>query len=173
MQGGAGRHTGLSARRARRTKSRGYSRPRQTMAGQSILKSAVLPASPMPLFVSMGVFSILPSLCLCLCRCLCVCLRLCLVWMDGPHRRSRWVLLQSDEEKLSDQTKTNRWWLAWTSWFPFKSHKVQESWSLESRPLWLCPITKWGNLCVSCIGWTIALKSALADIWFGQMSIEK
>ena len=40
---------GLSARRARRTKSRGYSRPRQTMADQSILKSAVLPASPMPL----------------------------------------------------------------------------------------------------------------------------
>ena len=50
MQGGAGRRTGLSARRARRTKSRGYSRPRQTMADQSILKSAVLPASPMPLF---------------------------------------------------------------------------------------------------------------------------
>ena len=49
MQGGAGRRTGLSARRARRTKSRGYSRPRQTMADQSILKSAVLPASPMPL----------------------------------------------------------------------------------------------------------------------------
>ena len=50
MQGGAGRRTGLSARRARRTKSRGYSRPTQTMADQSILKSAVLPASPMPLF---------------------------------------------------------------------------------------------------------------------------
>ena len=50
MQGGAGRRTGLSARRARRTKSRVYSRPRQTMADQSILKSAVLPASPMPLF---------------------------------------------------------------------------------------------------------------------------
>ena len=50
MQGGAGRRTGLSARRARRTKSRGYSRPRQTMADQSILISAVLPASPMPLF---------------------------------------------------------------------------------------------------------------------------
>ena len=49
MQGGAGRRTGLSAQRARRTKSRGYSRPRQTMADQSILKSAVLPASPMPL----------------------------------------------------------------------------------------------------------------------------
>ena len=52
MQGGAGRRTGLSARRARRTKSRGYSRPRQTMADQSILKSAVLPASLMPLFCS-------------------------------------------------------------------------------------------------------------------------
>ena len=50
VQGGAGRRTGLSARRARRTKSRGYSRPTQTMADQSILKSAVLPASPMPLF---------------------------------------------------------------------------------------------------------------------------
>ena len=52
MQGGAGRRTGLSARRARRTKSRGYSRPTQTMADQSILKSAVLPASPMPLYCS-------------------------------------------------------------------------------------------------------------------------
>merc|ERR1711990_972565 len=50
MRGGAGRHNGLSARRARRTKSRGYSRPKQTMADQSILKSAVLPASPMPLY---------------------------------------------------------------------------------------------------------------------------
>ena len=49
MQGGAGRRTGLSARRAQRTKSRGYNRPRQTVADQSILKYAVLPASPMPL----------------------------------------------------------------------------------------------------------------------------
>ena len=52
MQGGAGRRTGLSARRARRTKSRGYSRPRQTMEDQSILKSAVLRASLMPLLLS-------------------------------------------------------------------------------------------------------------------------
>ena len=58
MQGGAGRRTGLSARRARRTKSRGYSRPRQTMADQSILKSAVLPASLMPLFLSSGPTSV-------------------------------------------------------------------------------------------------------------------
>ena len=70
MQGGAGRRTGLSARRARRTKSRGYSRPRQTMADQSILKSAVLPASPMPLFVyilHILFWSFFYGLCQCFC----------------------------------------------------------------------------------------------------------
>ena len=66
MQGGAGRRTSLSARRARRTKSRGYSRPRQTMADQSILKSAVLPASPMPLLPTTPTYirpSIKPGAC--------------------------------------------------------------------------------------------------------------
>ena len=67
MQRGAGQPTGLSARRARRTKSRGLylqqllsnadqSRPRQTVADQSILRSAVLPASPMPLFKTTCIF---------------------------------------------------------------------------------------------------------------------